>query len=346
MTISNPLPDDVSKIINKLENDLELFKDKKILITGGSGHLGYYVLLTMLEANRKLRLNSDITVIVHTNLNWRFNFYLDEFTQIEGDLTNLSFVEGLGQYEVIIHLAGYAQPSKFILDPYATIVVNTNSVKLLLQKLAYDGRFLYISSSEVYRFSELFDRDSFTNSIVDVDHPRSTYILSKLLGEKICEAELSTSSKKIIIARLSMTYGPGIKPGDTRAISSFFFQAISSGKIVLLDKGQAEREYLYVADAVIALFKILTKGKHSKYNIGGGPNTSLRIAQVAQIIGILTNSECKIPESNFNTIGAAEKVSLDISSYVEEFGEIGETDIYSGLSKTLDWLIQESSLEI
>ena len=346
MTIFSRLPDDVSRIINKLENDLELFKNKKILITGGSGHLGYYVLLTMLEANRKLRLNSDITAIVHTNLNWRFDFYLDEFTQIKGDLTNLSFVESLGQYDVIIHLAGYAQPSIFIVDPYATIVINTNSVKLLLQKLTYNGSFLYISSSEVYRLLALFKKNTLTNSIVDVNHPRSAYILSKLCGEVICEAELSNTSKKIKIARLSMTYGPGIKPGDTRAISSFFSQAISSTKIVLLDKGEAEREYLYVADAIVALFKILTKGKYPKYNIGGGPNTSIKIAQVAQIIGNLTHSECVIPESNSNSIGAAEKVSLDISSYVAEFGEISETDIYSGLSKTLDWLIQESSVEI
>lgn len=337
---------DESEIINKLESHLQFFKNKKILVTGGSGHLGYYFLLTFLEANRKLYLNSDITAIVHNNLNWKFNSYLDEFTQIKGDLTNSSFLENLGQYEAIIHLAGYAQPAKFMLDPYSTIVINTTAVKMLLQKLTDDGSFLYISSSEVYRLLPMTEINTDSNSIYDLMHPRSAYILSKLLGEIICEAEASRTSKKIKIARLSMTYGPGIKPGDTRAISSFFSQAMSNTKIVLLDNGEAEREYLYVADAVVALFKILTKGKYPKYNIGGGLGTSIKINQVANIIAKLTNSECVIPESSLNTIGAAQKVSLDISSYVEEFGEINETNIYFGLAKTLDWLIQESAVEI
>ena len=338
------LPDDVDEIIEKLENDLDLFKNKKVLITGGSGHLGYFLLLTILEANKRLSLNSEITVIIHNNLNWRFDFYLNEFTQIKGDLTNSNFLESLGQFDVIIHLAGYAQPSKFISDPYSTIVINTHSVKMLLQKLAVNGRFLYISSSEVYRLFALFEKNGLTSSAMDVSHKRAAYILSKLLGEVICESELSNTSKKIKIVRLSMTYGPGIQPHDTRAISSFFSQAISSSKIILLDRGEAEREYLYVADAIVAFFKILIRGKHPKYNIGGGPNTSIRIAQVAKIIGDLTNSECEIPESNFNSTGASNKVSLDISRYVEEFGEISKTDIYSGLSKTFDWLVKESTV--
>ena len=342
----NSSPGDESEILNKLESYLQFFKNKKILITGGSGHLGYYLLLTFLEANRKLHLNSDITVIVHNNLNWKFTSYFDEFTQIKGDLTNLSFLENLGQYDAIIHLAGYAQPAKFMLDPYSTIVINTTSVKMLLQKLTNDGSFLYISSSEVYRLLPMTEKNTDLNSIYDFNHPRSAYILSKLLGEIICEVEISNTSKNIKIARLSMTYGPGIKTGDTRAISSFFSQAMSKSKIVLLDNGEAVREYLYVADAVVALFKILTKGKYPKYNIGGGPSASITISQVANIIAKLTNSECVIPESNLNTIGAAQKVSLDISGYVEEFGEINETDIYFGLAKTLDWLIQESGAEI
>ena len=56
----------------------------------------------------------------------------------------------MGTYDYIVHAAGYAQPSRFLADPMATIAVNTSMLVDLIGRMKPDGRLLFLSTSEVY----------------------------------------------------------------------------------------------------------------------------------------------------------------------------------------------------
>lgn len=234
----------------------------------------------------------------------------------------------LGKFDYIIHSAGYAQPAKFLADELATIDVNTTQLMHVLNKLKPDGKALYISSSEVYNGTPPHQAESMIGT-TNPTHPRACYIEGKRCGEAICMA-YRRLGYDVKIARLSLAYG-ATKKGDTRAINSFIEQAMTTGKIQLMDKGEAKRTYLYVDDAVRILWDILLKGKSDIYNVGGISQTT--IAELAIKIGILTGAEVHFGNKGLD--GAPDDVRLNIDKVLDEFGERLFTPLETGLEKTI-----------
>lgn len=335
--MSRIIDEDILLIINDLKPILVRLKNKRILITGASGHLGNYFLKFFLIGNQLLSLRMSVTSTSQSDLDKSFDTHRDFFEHVRGDLTDPYFIDNFNQFDYVIHLAGYAQPTKFISNQSSTIYLNTFAVENLIDKLTNHGTFLFISSSEVYSLGDLINTDSRSNETINVEHPRAAYIFSKLLGEIIC----NNSEKNIKIARLSMTYGPGIKHDDTRAMSDFLRQAITQGVIKLKDNGNAVREYLYVAEAVRALLRILLEGKSKSYDIGAGLSGKTTIKEMAEIISELLRTELIVPDSSVLFLSASQSVSLDISKYESEFEKISKLHVTDGLKRTIDWAIEE-----
>lgn len=87
-----------------------------------------------------------------------------------------------GMYDAVIHMAGFAQPTKFLSDEIATISVNTTRTIELFSHLKEGGKFLYASSSEVYNGTpppQTEEQIGTTNPT----HPRACYIEGKRCGD-------------------------------------------------------------------------------------------------------------------------------------------------------------------
>ena len=335
---------EISSLIDEFEQPIKKWQNSKILVTGCSGHLGYYFSNFLLHSSKSLNLNLGLTFTSKGKMRTSLLNSNSEYNHFSGDITEHGFLNNFEHFDCIIHLAGYAQPSVFIADPLSTIKINTEIVIGLLKKLNPNGSFLFLSSSEVYTDSQSDLNNENTKSYVTSNHSRAPYILSKLLGESICLSESASSKKNIKIARLSMVYGPGIKKGDKRVISQFLDQAINENKIELLDQGKAQREYLYIIDSLRALLNILFFGKETLYNIGAGDSNSISISQAAEIIAKIAGVSLKIPESNLNQLGARNKVGLDISRYESEFGKLSIIPFKEGILKTWDWVKNDRAL--
>jgi dTDP-glucose 4,6-dehydratase/UDP-glucuronate decarboxylase len=330
--------EEISTLIAEFEKPVKKWKNHRVLITGSAGHLGYYFSNFFLQSNRHLNLNLDLTFTSKGLMHNSFTKYESDYVYVQGNILEEGFIDDLGEFDCIIHLAGYAQPSIFIADPLSTIKINTEIVSCLLKKINPLGSFLFVSSGEVYTNSQFNLNNEDMNSCIHSNHLRAPYILSKLMGESICFTELTSSNKNIKIARLSMVYGPGIKKNDTRVISQFLHQAVFNDKIKLLDQGKAQREYLYIVDAVRALLNIIFFGKESIYNIGAGTSGSISIVEVAKTIANLANVNLEIPMNDVNYLGARNKVGLDISRYESEFESPLKIAFDVGISNTFNWV--------
>ena len=167
-----------------------------------------------------------------------------------------------------------------------TLKINTIGTFNLLEKLLPEGKFMFISSSEVY--SGLSTPPHRENEIgtTNTTHPRSCYIEAKRCGEAICNAyrAMGIQAKS---ARLSLAYGPGTRPNDMRVINSFIQKALIQGYINLMDQGLAFRTYCYISDAMEIMWNILVKGKEPVYNVGGF--SKVTIAELAKLIGAEIN---------------------------------------------------------
>lgn len=246
-------------------------------------------------------------------------------------ITKIKFDElPMDMFDYIIHGAGYGQPQMFTKDKIATLRVNTTTTLDLLKRLHEDGKFLYISTSEVYSgVPPLHNEDMIGNTTPQ--HPRACYIEGKRCGEAITMA-YRDGGIDAKIARLALAYGEGTKKGDTRVLNQFIEKALTTGKIELMDEGKAMRTYCYIDDACELMVDILFKGTQPVYNVGGQSNTS--IANLAKLIGRLTNTEVILGDKTLK--GSPDNVHLDMTRTLFEFPH-KFVDLEEGIKRTINY---------
>lgn len=328
---------DAERILRKV--DLTVLRCKTILITGASGLIGGYFLACLKRLDAAAPGAFSAVAVVRAPLPAHLAAFADYpgLRVARGDLADHEFCASLPAADVVIHASGYGQPGRFMEDPVKTLRLNTAATFTLFEKLRPGGKFLFVSSSEVYGG---LSRPPYKESEIgttNTTHPRSCYIEGKRGGEAICAAYRSkgVDAKS---ARLAHAYGPGTKPGDRRVINAFIRKALD-GKLTLLDRGEAKRTYLYVSDAVEIMWNVLLKGRDPVYNVGGV--SRVRIGDLARMIGKYLGVPVVFPESDAGPAGAPEDVSLDMSKVHGEFGAREYVSLEEGLARTIEWQKRE-----
>jgi UDP-glucuronate decarboxylase len=332
----NILIDDALNLLNVF--DLRLINNKSILITGASGLLGLSLVATLYAAAKMKGVDFKLTVIFRSEPEQPLSNFLTELNAsvFVLDLADQSVLNHLDYYDLIIHAAGYGQPGKFLADPIKTISLNTTVTINLLKLLNVNGKFLFVSSSEVYSGCAAL---SFTEQDIGTttpQHPRSSYIEGKRSGEAICFAAYQ-SGVNAYSARVALAYGPGARYGDQRVLYNFIESGIKNGHIRLLDQGEALRTYCYVTDALEIFSHILSEGTRPVYNVGGKSKVSIK--RLAQMIGKRLNVPVSFPESNSGLVGSPTSVELDMSFVDREFSKSNYRDLESGLDRTIQWFL-------
>lgn len=323
----NIIEKDIEKILNKI--DFTPLKNKSILITGASGLLGVYLIscLKVIQQKYNISVYAWIKNKIQPEFEDIFNFGC---TIITGDICeDFSYT-----YDYIIHAAGYGQPGKFMDNKIKTIQINTEGTIKLFNKLNEGGKFLFMSTSELYNGLDSFSIKENQIGNTNTDNPRSCYIEAKRCGEAICHS-FNEKGKIAKIARLSLGYGPGTKKGDHRVMNSLIEKAIKNDYIELLDNGSAIRTYCYITDVIEMLWNILFYSKDTVYNVGGKNNVS--ILELAEMIGKEFNKEVRKPEISQEMIGNPKIVNISIEKYISEFNKTNFVPLKEGLKNTIDW---------
>ena len=248
-----------------------------------------------------------------------------ELTKIKCD----DIPKNLASQDIIIHGAGYGQPLKFTADKIRTIEINTKTTIELFKYLKPNGKFLYVSTSEVYSGADTPYKEEVMGTTTPA-HPRACYIEGKRCGEAIVHS-FKEQGFDVKIARLSLAYGPA-KLGDTRVLNQLIEQGLT-GHIKLRDSGTAMRTYCYVQDAADLIWKILLYGKDVVYNVGGF--STVTIAELAQEIATKMNATLTIPPQSNSLQGAPENVCLDMTHTLTEFDQ-HFTSLDRGLTDTIN----------
>jgi nucleoside-diphosphate-sugar epimerase len=283
-------------------------KNKTVIITGATGLIGAHLVATAPSG-------------------------IDYFKPSRTYLTELEELPGA---DIIIHAAGYGQPSRFMEDPLETIHVNTRVTEHLLESLKPGGSFLFCSSTEIYSGLTHPAREEETGTTTP-QHPRSCYIEGKRCGEAIVQA-YRNKGVQAASARIGHTYGPGVRKGDTRVMSQLIDQALTKGSIDLLDSGCAIRTFCYATDTARMLWDIALKGTQGVYNVGG--KSVISIWGLAQMIADKTGCQFSSRVANVTElmdIGAPQEVLIDLTRIEEEFGKRNYVTLDEGLDDTIAW---------
>lgn len=323
--------------------DLTPLKNKTVYITGANGLIGTYIIYMLHLANITKNAGINIAAVSKSPPGSHLkDIFSDNYTFYSADLNDPGCTCFEAKADYIIHGATYAQPKKFIQNYLDTIHLNTTVTERLLKKAKQDNAtLLFLSSSEVYGEPDeehIPTREDFPGLCSPVDI-RAIYSESKRMGETLCFAYRNFENVNAKVARISMTYGPGIGLKDERVLAHFLRQALYENNIVMLDDGSKIRTFCYIADCVLMLLYIMIYGKNFVYNVGGKDSISIRT--LAEEICLLTGSTLSgeiANKENLKDVKVSPKmVKLDITKVLTEFPIPPFKSFREGLSRTIEW---------
>jgi dTDP-glucose 4,6-dehydratase/UDP-glucuronate decarboxylase len=291
MTAEEVRDADLAYIVDSLATELPQMEGGRLLITGGAGFLGYYLVQSILFWNRN-GARQPIAVTLVDNFRRGAPAWLEalgdrrDLALITHDIT-LPVPPGVGPADYVIHAAGIASPALYRQIPIETMDANVGGLRRLLDASiawAQGGSplkgFLFYSSSEIYGdpVPEAIPTPETYRGNVSCTGPRACYDESKRYGETLAVNFARVHLLPITIARPFNNYGPGMKINDGRVIADFCGAVIDSRDIVMFSDGSPTRTFCYVADAVVGYFKVLVAGEPGEpYNIGtDAPEISMR----------------------------------------------------------------------
>ena len=281
-TAADVVQADLEHICRHLQAEFAEMAGRRLLIVGGAGFLGYYLVQSALHWNRS-RETPPIAVTVFDNYSrgvpgWLTALEADpHLTLRRHDITDPLPVD-TGDLDYIIHAASIASPTYYRKYPIETMDANVNGLRHLLdyalaQKTAGKpiAGFLFYSTSEIYGdpTPENIPTPETYRGNVSCNGPRACYDESKRYGETLCVSFAHVHELPIKIARPFNNYGPGLKITDRRVLSDFARDVLGGRDIVMLSDGAPTRTFCYIADAIVGYYKILIRGRPGEaYNLG------------------------------------------------------------------------------
>ncbi|MPY74221.1 MAG: NAD-dependent epimerase/dehydratase family protein [Alphaproteobacteria bacterium] len=256
---------------------------KNLLITGGAGFLGYYLVQAPLHWNRTRSPAKPIRVTLYDNYirgmpDWLSNLEGNpNLTLVTHDMCN-PLPADMGDFAFIIHAASIASPTYYRRYPIETMDSNITGLRNLLNySLAQKKKgkpvegFLFYSSSEIYGDpapDQIPTPEDYRGN-VSCTGPRACYDESKRFGETLCVNFAQQHDLQITMARPFNNYGPGLKITDGRALPDFARDVINGRDIVMFSDGSPRRTFCYSSDAITGYYKVLVKGRKGEpYNVG------------------------------------------------------------------------------
>jgi len=266
-------------------------KNKKILVTGGGGFLGSYMVKSLLALNDIYNLNLSVFCLSRSqqSIEYRLKDYKNNkyLKFIIKDITNIKKLE-LPEVDYIIHTASQASPKFYGTDPVGTLTANTiGTINLFESAVSFNvEKILFFSSGEVYGNTE--DNNTsikeFDYGYLDPLKIRSCYGESKRMGENICVAYSHQYKINCSIVRPFHTYGPGLNLNDGRVFADFVSDVVNKKNISINSDGLSSRCFCYISEATKAFLTVLLKGDNREaYNIAN-PSCEISIKDLAKVL--------------------------------------------------------------
>ncbi len=274
---------DLDHVLAHTSGIWDALRGKNILITGGTGFVGTWLVETFVRANEQFHLNARALLLTRNPDAFRgkapgaAKHPSIEF--LKGDARSFGFPAG--DFPFVIHAAteqGHA-PGTFGLDLQATKHV------LEFARTHETSRFLFTSSGAVYGkqppdLTHVPEDYGGAPSTVDLN---SAYGQAKRASEFLCAMYAQQFGFSAVIARLFAFAGPYLPLGLNFAIGNFIRDVLAGGPVRIAGDGTPYRSYLYAADLAIWLWTLLVKGESARpYNVGSGED--LTIADLARAV--------------------------------------------------------------
>jgi dTDP-glucose 4,6-dehydratase len=354
----------MSKTLNKSQQDriyeeceiiietyaaaISSLRGSRILLSGGTGFFGKWLLYTLRTLN--LRHNAGIQASIITRAPSTFlsihpDLSCPEFQYIKGDVRNLEI--GAGPFNFAIHAATEASAKLNSEQPDEMFDVNVQGTKNFLRNCANAGvqRVLITSSGAVYgqQSQEITNQPEDFQTGPEPLSCNSAYSEGKRVSEFLGALHASKTKQIVNIARCYAFLGPFL-PLDTHfAAGNFINDCIHGRAITLRGDGSTVRSYQHPIDLIGWLLTILTRGTGTAYNTGSERGAStLELAQlISQESKKLVGQS--VPVQVLGKSAPDQKLDRYVPSTEKARRELGlktSIDLEETIRRTLTWHLQ------
>jgi nucleoside-diphosphate-sugar epimerase len=251
----------------------------KVLVTGGAGFIGSYLVPRLLEQDM------EVVVLDLAPEPAALGAVRDRITYVRGDLGSSADIYRVmltHRPEGVFHLGAIlAGPCEE--NPVLGFKVNFLSTQTLLDASVAlrVKRFFMVSSISV------FGRDV-EEPVADqaVKNPETIYGQTKLASEHLMLWYSRKHGLDTRALRFTWVYGPGRTTGITALYSSFILDAMAVGKPLHIPNPDERGDWLYIQDAIKAILTLweAQAPKQRIYNVAGGVHSIREVVGIAKTI--------------------------------------------------------------
>ena len=311
-----------------------------LLVTGGCGFIGSNFIRFILKHR------ADCEVVNLDALTYAGN--QANLQELEGDV-RYRFVHGriedpavvkdaMTDVGAVVHFAAESHVDRSIDNAAPFITTNVLGTQVMLEaaRRAGVGRFVHVSTDEVY--GALGNEGKFTETTPF--RPRSPYSASKAAGDLLAQAYWETYRLPVMVVRPSNNYGPYQFP--EKLIPVMVTNLVEGRKVPVYGRGENVRDWLHVDDCCRAIELVLDRGRPGEaYNIGG-QSERRNIEVVRLVVGQMGLGEDAI-EYVSDRPGHDFRYALDNAKIEHELGWRPEIRFEDGLRRTVRWYLDNEA---
>ena len=323
----------------------------RVLITGGTGFIGFHLAKYYLKKKYKVVLFDNLYKIRSQDRDLKKLLKNKNIKLYKINLTEKisSRIKIEKNFDTIFHFAAINGTSLFYKIPYKLCsdnsLITINFLKWLEENNIKFKSLIYSSTSEVYANSvieKLAKIPTNEQALLSFKPPyadRFSYAISKFLGEYLVDKFLDKTKANGYIVRFHNIYGP--RMGYKHVIPELINRINKSNIFLELYGGFQTRAFCYVEDAIVDLAKLSkkkTKKKNKIINIGNPKEVSIKT--LSKKIMKFLNKKLKIYEKGSPQSSVGRRCP-DIKKIKSLFKiSYKRTNLDAGLKKTIQWYLK------
>jgi GDP-L-fucose synthase len=309
------------------------FKDKNILITGGTGLIGKFVVTKLCDFNANVLVVSLDDLLTDKRAKY-----------IKGDLTNFEFCKKITKnIDYAFHLSGIKGSVKVTIEKPASffvplIMMNTNFLEA--SRLNNVNRLVYTSSIGAYSSREVFIENE-----EDINKPPMDMFPG--WAKRMAEMQIKAYKKQynlnnFFVVRPCNVYGPGdnFDPENAMVIPTLMNRIFNKeDPVIIWGDGSAVRDFAYAGDIADGIILAIAKGTGNFDFLNLGSGNGYTIKELVETLSEVVNFNYRFDKTKDS--GFPKRI-MDINNAKKILGYSPKISLKEGLKETWSWYINNS----